>query len=440
MKYGIYFPLGIIALLFLGSACKKEDIIDPIPSLTAAEQVRVDELDKVLVPIDGSNPDAPFTDLDSLAFLGDAYIVGMGEATHGTSDFFQMKDRLFRYLVENHGFKLFAFEADFAESLFFEAYVLGAEGNLSELMTEKMHFWTWQTQEVLELLNWMRTYNEGKSPEEQIHYFGIDCQIPIYNVDMLIEKMELFDPVFADSISQRMTVIRVLPELSGLSADDWITQTENVTWLKSEIESRAAVIEAASSASELELIRRLARVVEQCVDVQHSYAIPSGGNPRDEYMAENTIWLADYLGSETKTAVWAHNLHVNNNSNWTTLGSELRSTMGSDYQIVGFAFSQGWFRAVQYNKGLKSHFISQEPLTGSYNKLFHHAAAENFYLRMADLEPNADWQSWMAGSPKFLNIGSVYDGNTISYYSPTNLGLYYDVIIYFDSTDFAKEL
>ncbi|NOR34468.1 MAG: hypothetical protein GQ579_07290, partial [Bacteroidales bacterium] len=97
-----------------------------------------------------------------------------------------------------------AFEADFGESLFLNEAI--QEGNLEEidvLMRSKMHFWTWKTQEVKELLEWMCHYNQGKPEEERIHYMGIDCQFNTYHPEMVMDYLRsngIPFQTFADSI------------------------------------------------------------------------------------------------------------------------------------------------------------------------------------------------------------------------------------------------
>ncbi len=116
--------------------------------------------------------------------FADKPFIALGEATHGTADFFIAKHRIFKYLVENHNFRVFAFEADFGESLFLnDAIQEGRVDDLRDLMKDKMRFWTWKTEEVLDLLEWMCTYNMDKPDEEKLQYIGIDCQYNSYNVE-----------------------------------------------------------------------------------------------------------------------------------------------------------------------------------------------------------------------------------------------------------------
>lgn len=122
--------------------------------------ILLDELD----PLDADPHSWVDEDLRWLDPLADKNVVGLGEATHGTAEFFDAKHRIFRYLVENHGYKVFAFEADFGESIYLnEAVQQGNAAGIESLMKSKMHFWTWKTREVKELLEWMCTYNQGKA-------------------------------------------------------------------------------------------------------------------------------------------------------------------------------------------------------------------------------------------------------------------------------------
>ena len=110
-------------------------------------------------PFATDDPTAPIDDLEPLrALVGDARIVGMGEGSHGTREFFRMKHRVFEFLVERMGFTIFAIEATFPEALDVDRYVRTGEGDPSALI-RGMYFWTWNTDEVLDLVRWMRNYN-----------------------------------------------------------------------------------------------------------------------------------------------------------------------------------------------------------------------------------------------------------------------------------------
>jgi erythromycin esterase-like protein len=120
---------------------------------------------------------------DSLQFdflnekLKNIEVIGLGEATHGTKEFFELKNNMFKYLVEKQDVKLFGIEANFAACYDINKYVLTGEGNAKEALF-KNGYWVWQSQEILDLIEWMKTYNTTKSNNEKVQFYGYDMQLP----------------------------------------------------------------------------------------------------------------------------------------------------------------------------------------------------------------------------------------------------------------------
>ena len=180
----------IVGLTIWVFACKEDE--DPVDPVTAS---LLKTLDEELVPL---STDPMLWTNDELQFLdavSDHAIVGLGEATHGSAEFFKAKHRMLKYLVENHGFKIFAIEADFGESILINQAVLNSDkSQIENLMKEKMHFWTWRTNEVRDLLYWMCDYNVGKAESEKVQYWGVDCQFNTFHPDMV--KKDLRVPTY----------------------------------------------------------------------------------------------------------------------------------------------------------------------------------------------------------------------------------------------------
>lgn len=110
------------------------------------------------ISINPNNND--FEDLSPLkTILADKKIVGMGESTHGSKEFFEMKHRMFKFLVTEMGYRLFGIEANFTECRDINDYVLNGKGNAKDAIAN-MYFWTWNTQEVEDMVEWMREYNK----------------------------------------------------------------------------------------------------------------------------------------------------------------------------------------------------------------------------------------------------------------------------------------
>src|SRR5690606_10323372 len=107
--------------------------------------------------------------------LKDVRVVGLGEATHGSREFFQMKHRLTEFLVREMGFTAFLLEASYAACLNIDAYVMRGEGDRAAALASQ-GFWTWDTEEVTDLIEWMRAYNEQQPDEKKVRFLGYDVQ------------------------------------------------------------------------------------------------------------------------------------------------------------------------------------------------------------------------------------------------------------------------
>jgi erythromycin esterase-like protein len=128
--------------------------------------------------------------------VGDARIVSLGEATHGSREFFQLKHRMLEYLTTQMGFSIFAIEANMPEAYRLNDYVLRGEGDPTRLL-KGMYFWTWDTQEVLEMIRWMRAFNE--SGKGRVQFTGFDMQTPTVAAQIVREFLAARDPDYAKS-------------------------------------------------------------------------------------------------------------------------------------------------------------------------------------------------------------------------------------------------
>jgi erythromycin esterase-like protein len=145
------------------------------PALPAAPDDVARELRKASVPLGTDDPDADGRDLAAiLPILQGRRVIGLGEATHGTREFFRLKDRLVRALVTNAHFRFVAFEISAAGAEGVNRYVTtGAGDPRAALMA--LEFWTWQTEEVLALVTWMRGWNLSH-PADPVSFVGINAE------------------------------------------------------------------------------------------------------------------------------------------------------------------------------------------------------------------------------------------------------------------------
>jgi hypothetical protein len=132
-----------------------------------------------------------FDDMQPLKkVIGDARIVELGEATHGTREFFQLKHRMLEFLATQMGFTIFSIEANMPEAYRLNEYVLTGKGDPKALLAG-MYFWTWNTEEVLDMIQWMRQFNA--SGKGRVEFTGFDMQYTQVSLDILREFAKKYD-------------------------------------------------------------------------------------------------------------------------------------------------------------------------------------------------------------------------------------------------------
>ncbi len=183
-----------------------------------------------------------------------------------------------------------------------------------------------------------------------------------------------------------------------------------------------------------EIAKRLARNLIQTNDLIYSGKIGGAQEVRDNYMAENAVWLMNVFGNTNKICLWAHNAHISSDGTYfRSMGFTLRDSIGAVYQRIGFGFSRGSFNAI-YNGELKPWTISNTPVEESTNFLLANLSAKNFILRLSDIRKSEAVYPWLNQSKKFLQVSAVYGGDPKRSYWGVTIGDFYDVLIYFDET------
>jgi erythromycin esterase-like protein len=140
-----------------------------------------------------------FYDMQPLAsVVGDARIVALGEATHGTREFFQLKHRMVEFLATQKGFTVFSIEANMPEAYRLNDFVLNGTGDPKQLL-KGMYFWTWNTEEVLDMILWMREFN--RSGKGRIEFTGFDMQTPEVAMDIVKTFVATQDKSYAPTLA-----------------------------------------------------------------------------------------------------------------------------------------------------------------------------------------------------------------------------------------------
>lgn len=436
----------LLLILVTSMACTKaENEVKPTLQETIEQNLKI-ELNATLHPLSTTDPSLPVNDLAFLGNLGNAKIVGMGEATHGTQEFFQMKHRIFKYLVEKQGFRYLAFEYDLGGCMALDEMIQSGQGDIKTWMSQQMFFWTWRTTEVLQLFLWMQDYNHNKPDSEKVHLIGVDCQFTSQSVPQLVSLLSRYDNSFATEVSSKLNSL-VKPELYKGENFNSIQQARNgvlpqIYAVGRALNERAASISQLTSPAYYQQILRVYETIVQAEIIQYNQIIDSETSLtfREKYMAENLNWIFSQYGN-VKVALWAHNEHVAKNQeylsfNVNSLGGNLKAQYGTAYQVIGFSMGSGNFKAYNLVKGQLETMRLEGPLTNSFNQLFTLGDEQQYGVKLADLQKRYFWNGRLSSTRPFLSIGAAFNADRVEkYFYPTRLEQLYDVIFHFDHTN-----
>src|SRR2546426_5357811 len=250
------------------------------------------------MPLDSTSPQSGLDDLRQMeSTIGNARIVAMGEATHGTREFFQLKHRMLEFLVEKKGFTVFGIEANWPESLAVNDYVLNGNGDPAKALAG-LYFWTWNTEEVLDMIRWMRRYNQDSSHTKKVKFFGFDMQVAhvaVTNVEVYLQRVDPDEAKVASAILAPLSDAAGEREYTNKSEDFRHKTAESVKSMLARFDSVKKVYVDSSSFEEWILARHNLEIVRQAEEL--CAAGPTGYfSARDRSMAENVKWILDKIG------------------------------------------------------------------------------------------------------------------------------------------------
>lgn len=336
--------------------------------------------------------DAPSADLmPLLPHLKDARIVAMGEATHGTREFQQLKLRMFRFLVERLGFTVFGIEANWPESLSVNEYVLGGDVNPAA----GLGLGWWQTEDMFALLRWMREYNQNPTHTRKLKFYGFDMQTPGLAESSVLDYLRRVDSEMVNEATRSFDVLGRWGEnkdYEAASAEVKKRTADTLALLLRRFDERQAGWVLRSSQHDWTMARQNMVVVKQAEVKLRDQSMP-GKVFRDRAMAENVKWILDHEPPGTRMMVWAHNGHVATAAppdapDDIPMGGHLHQFLGDEMVSCGFVFGQGSFRAVDMPTGQISTFAVGAPPRGSFDATL---AALGIPLFAVDLRHSPDW-------------------------------------------------
>jgi erythromycin esterase len=393
---------------------------DPSKLTPAQRIIALDELRKASTQLVTVDPTAPLTDLQPFELaVGDARLVGLGEASHGTSEFFDMKDRLFRDLVAKKNFTVFAIEANQPEAREMDEYVTKGTGDPAHAL-KSMYFWTWQTVEVLNLAKWMRSYNASPGRHPTLHFAGFDMQTPDEAVSLVTQFAKSHDAEAGVAVERAYACI---PHRSDQNAK---MSKEDETTCYASIQTVRGIIQKLGPDAEIE---HDVRIVEQGAEMNLTPdARP--GEVRDKAMAENVEWLLNVKYPTAKLVLWAHNYHISNlgRADRPSMGTWLKDRHGKDFYRLGFAFDHGTIRAFRPQHGLDIQTVPAA-LPNSVEAMLREDGSLVF-VNLRDL-PQGVLLDWLNGAVWQREVGAVWDPSYAdNYYTTVKLAQRFDGLIF----------
>jgi len=391
----------------------------PEPAAREIEWVR-----RNAIPLSTDQPGHGFKDLQPLKrVIGDARIVGLGEQTHGTGEFQRMKHRLVEFLASEMGFTILAFENGMAETYHVNQYLLNGVGDPKQVV-EDMHTWDWYTQEVVDMVTWMRQFNQ--SGKGRVEFWGVDMQNPRSAAANVRRFLGATDPELAGKAYKTLQAA-FQPGASQATKEAAIQEAAE---LLDSMRARRPALAKGRKLSDVDWAIQNARVVVQGLSDRWG---KDRGKVRDRAMAENVAWLMEQRPG-AKIILWAHNNHVKKKPGLQ--GGYLADRYGSAYRSLGFAFHEGWFNAVSGGPasgavaGSLGPRDAAESYPGSFEYVLHRSGIPRFVLDLR--APAAESNAWLRKPLDWRgNIGAIaLDG-----FEPNSrLTSEFDALVFFDRT------
>jgi erythromycin esterase len=407
-------------------------------------------LQEMALPFDSAIPESGFDDLAAFpAIVGDARIVALGEATHGTSEFFMMKHRLTELLVTELGFTIFAIEAPWPATKIINQYVHGGDANRQQLL-DGLSFWVWQTQEVLDLIEWMREYN-ARPGVAMVSFQAFDMQVTLDSVavQQVLAYVEEVDPAGVDRFRSYYAAIRHTPPADPTDADVEGAQAA----LDDLLTHREAYGAVASSEPYADIVQT-ARMIVQAETVWAAGQTQESFELRDQFMADTVAWLLDEAGADAKIILWAHNAHVASaalqaldGTVMLGMGSRLRERYGEAMLVVGFDFFSGAFNAIGQDINAapspEVNWVHRAPLPSPDSTEYTFAQLElsHFMLDLRSVDSGTASGDWLMAEHPMWMIGAVFNAAVLDEARAiVRLPESFDVLIYFHETSITRRL
>lgn len=396
-------------------------------------------------------------DIDDAAFgrlfdrFADKRIVLIGEATHGTSEFYRARAAITRRLIEAHGFTMVAIEGDWPDAALIDRQVRGLPPpKTAETPFTRFPMWMWRNVEVADFLTWLRQYNAQKSPLQRTGFCGLDIYSLSASMVAVLDYLDQVDPEAAHAARERYGCLepwRDEPEIYGRWAlDEDFKRCEGavVAQLKELLAKRTSYTELGDDEPYFDAAQnaRLVADAERYYRAMY-YGATESWNLRDTHMADTLQYVLEARGPLAKAVVWAHNSHIGD-ARATESGSErhrlnlgqlCRERWGDEVAAIGMgthigtvACASHWGADMEIKRIRPSH-------ENSYEAWLHASGTPNFLLDLrAQVNPLLREQLLKRRLERYIGVIYRPESELHSHYLEASLPQQYEAFVWFDET------
>lgn len=403
-----------------------------------------------------AQPVTASSDLDLLLeAAGDAKIVLLGEATHGTSEFYQWRAALSKRLIQEKGFSLIAVEGDWPSSYQVHRYINGftdGNENAADLLAQsftRWPRWMWANAEIADFIDWLKDFNAAES--KKIGFYGIDVYSLWESMEEVIRYLTDVDPAGGDVQLAKQAFScfdpsNREPEKYAISYATFSTScVEEVTRLLASIQSNPRRY---ANEEEADLNLQINSLVAKNAEEYYRAMLRSGAdswNIRDGHMVETINELRKYHGPDARIIIWEHNTHIGDaratdmkNDGMVNVGQLLREqNPPEDVYAIGFGSYEGTVIAAESWEAPYEEMPLPPAQKNSWEELLHRTGAHDKQLIFDDSNRQL-FDRW-AGHRA---VGVVYHPEREAYgnYVPTMISKRYDAFLFFDQTTALEPL
>ncbi|KOP24489.1 erythromycin esterase [Hapalosiphon sp. MRB220] len=390
--------------------------------------------------------------------IGNARFVLIGEASHGTHEFYNQRALITKKLIEEKGFTAVVVEADWPDAYRINRYVRGVDDDPTptEALSSFQRFplWMWRNTDVLNFVGWLRQHNDSLSENAtKVGFYGLDLYSLYASIAEVLSYLDHNDPEAAKRAHQRYSCFEQFEEDTqayGYATSVGLSKSceQEVVSQLLELQRRTAEYakqDGRVAEDEFFYIQQNARLVKNAEEYYRSMfrGRVSSWNLRDRHMAETLDQLVahfDQQGGRTKVIVWAHNSHLGDaratdmvQAGELNVGQLVRERYGHDTVLIGFTTYTGTVTAATNWDEPPQLKLVRPALPGSYEDIFHQIELSQFLLNLRDQNSVIA----VLQEPRLQRaIGVIYrpDTERASHYFYTRLPNQFDAVIHIDDT------